>query len=229
MANRCINEIIIFRKERSCEAKRQLRDLYLKLLLGFGKDEVMWYGNLLTIHDLDDEDVEARGEVKDVSWTEAGPDPIGCIHMTTDTAWEPQIEIVEEMLEVYRLLDFVYLSEEPGCGVFINSDMTGDYFREYAKTDCSIEMVVDGERSWIESEYFENEESFEEQVEADAELLKAYAKRKRLPNFSWEDGLTGEELGEEISKYISRADVQEKDKDKTLSGAWYHAAKFTVD
>ena len=229
MANRCINEIIIFRKERSCEAERQLRDLYLKLILGMGRDERMWYGNLLTIHDHDDEDVEARGDVMDVSWTEAGPDPIGCIHMTTDTAWEPQIEVVEEMMEEYPNLDFVYLSEEPGCGVFINSDMTGDYFTEYAKIDCSIEMIVDGESTWIESEYFENEESFEEQVEADAKLLKAYAKRKGLPNFNWKAGLSGQELSEEISKYLNREDVQEKDKDKTLSSAWYHAAKFTVD
>jgi hypothetical protein len=149
--------------------------------------------------------------------------------MVTDTAWEPQIEVVEEMMDEYPLLDFVYLSEEPGCGVFINSDMTGDYFTEYAKIDCSIEMVEDGESTWIEGEYFENKESFEEQVEQDAETLKAYAERKGLPKFRWKAGLTGLELGEEISKYVNREDVQKKDKDKTLSSAWYHAALFTVD
>lgn len=65
----------------------------------------------------------------------------GC-YLTVDSedAWGPQNEVFDIILTDYPDVDYVYLAEETGCSLYINTDETGEYFDyryhvEYVKDD----------------------------------------------------------------------------------------------
>ena len=58
--------------------------------------------------------------------------------MDTETAWAPHMEVFRKVLqERYgNQILMVYMAEECGCGVYINSDTEGKYFPERYMVDC---------------------------------------------------------------------------------------------
>jgi hypothetical protein len=58
--------------------------------------------------------------------------------METETAWTPHMDVFKKILgERYGdAIRMVYQSEEPGSGIYINTDSTGKYFPERYMIDC---------------------------------------------------------------------------------------------
>lgn len=58
-------------------------------------------------------------------------------HVRVDmrTAWEPLPEVWDLMAGKYELA-YVYIAEEPGCGVYINTDAAGRFFTSRYMLNC---------------------------------------------------------------------------------------------
>lgn len=82
----------------------------------------------------------------------------------TETAWSPTLSlwdriIVENFYDLEnncRKINYVYLAEECGCGLFINSDTTGEYLPEKYLIDTAFD---DENGKWKELYEYYNSES----------------------------------------------------------------------
>ncbi len=50
--------------------------------------------------------------------------------ISTTTDWTPKPEIWSEILKGYSEIDFEYVSEESGCGIYVNTDESREIFEE---------------------------------------------------------------------------------------------------
>ena len=80
-----------------------------------------WVGHWLQSNKVDTDDLYARGFFSNC---ELNPEHV-LIHM--ETAWAPLPEVWDLMAEKYDLA-YVYISEEPGCEVYVNTDGAGRFF-----------------------------------------------------------------------------------------------------
>lgn len=238
MANWCYNYIAIYRKDLKGESLIQIQDLYVKLQ-SFGtagsilgepiKDSEGnyvaqdWYGDLLVMCGIPEKDIECRGTIQDVRWVNDKRDDGGWIEIQTETAWSPQVkDVVGRMLEdYYPDLSYDFIAEEPGCEIYINTDITGRFFTDRYKIDYDISEI---DPKYSDTEYFDNEEDFLKRVK---EIMKAFGegiKKKGLPEFvpepdtslhEWERAI---KYANQMSKYISEHD--------TFDGAYFGAYVF---
>ena len=94
---------------------------------GFGNN---WLGNIVDGFGIDWEKVHCRGEMSFICKDEDG------LFVDTFTAWVPMPEMWDAIIEKHYsdtsgrpLINYVYISEEPGCCLYINTDDTGEIFR----------------------------------------------------------------------------------------------------
>lgn len=168
-------------------SKEEIADLYKKIgelndmsepfvENGFGK---LWLGCLINYLGGDWNKVYCRGEIINL---ELSGDEM--IQLETWTAWVDMHEVWDFVCEKYPTLEYYYLSEEPGCLHYVNSDMSGEYFPE--------QYIIE---SWEgETTYAETEEDLFEEV-------AKYLEVEKIENFQQLDTL--------IKKY----NYKNKDKD----------------
>lgn len=75
--------------------------------------------------------------------------------------WTPQLDLWDALIEKYftndegcRLVDYVYEAEEPGCGIYINTDEGGDFFQDLYKIDAYLPFTIFANIDGYYSEYF---------------------------------------------------------------------------
>ena len=155
MANWCSNFIAIYKTEGSQKAKaeQELKELYIKIKsLGtpstvysdpMYKDYQGWYGMLGIIGGGNLDDIDCRGTIEDVTWNVKNL--LGFneswIKLYTTTAWDPQMEIIDLMLEKYPNLRYEYQSEECGNEIYINTDTNGTYLSERYVIDYDLSAL----------------------------------------------------------------------------------------
>ena len=169
MANWCSNFIAIYKTEDSQKAEQELKELYIKIKsLGtpstvysepIYKDYQGWYGMLGIIGGGKLDDMDCRGDIDDVKWNSS---TIHCmveswIKIYTTTAWDPQMEIIDLMLEKYPHLDYKYESEECGNEIYINTDTEGKYLNDRYVVDYDLSSVICG---CCDTEYFSHVKPF---------------------------------------------------------------------
>jgi len=90
-------------------------------------DDPSWLTNVATWHGIGWEQVSCRGRIEYMSEYKQGD-----IFFTvdTETAWGPTDELWQAVIAKYEGISFVYIAEEPGMGVFINTDTEGIFFTE---------------------------------------------------------------------------------------------------
>lgn len=103
----------------------------------------------------------------------------------TETAWTPNIEVFSKILNDKYPSDYglEYVSEEPGVGIYINSDIDGFFFVDRYHIDSCIKG--DYQTSYLESK---------------AEVLCWIKNRFPKANVSLEDSI--DEIEVEVRKYI---------------------------
>ena len=232
MANYCSNVIAIYRDDDSEKSRRQNQDLYIKLeslgtehtvLKSTHKSEQSWYGNILTMCGEDAKDVDGRGSIEDVSWEDDGNEDGGWIRLQTETAWEPQMEIIEKLIEkYYPNLTFEYIAEECGCEIYENSDTSGRFFKDRYKLDFDFSDLEDG---YSDQDYYSNDTDFKNAVE---DVFKEFAealKKRHFPKITIEDKLyhSGEEKAFSMIKQMQDY-VSEHEDD--LPSSYFSAHKF---
>ena len=86
-----------------------------------------WLGNIVTGFGLDPDKVYCRGEISAVTPYDDH------ILVATETAWSPMNDVWDEIIAKHykgNRLQYVYIAEEPGCDIFINTDDSGIFFSE---------------------------------------------------------------------------------------------------
>lgn len=167
MANICINQFAFY-----CE-KDELRLLKLYTILrnfyetelknedGHGDFSIY---NLLTKYlGMDSEsarEISCRSEITETPELLEYPYKEGAkmIKVFIDSAWNPPVDfanelcqIVKEVMPVESDLDYVYMAEEPGCEIYINTDINREIFT------CSFFMEWDDGKD-VCSDYYEDSE-----------------------------------------------------------------------
>lgn len=150
MSSWCNTAIAVFGQEndlkRFYSILNELNSNTTLLGNGFGN---MWEGNLVYYAGADYHCVECRGEIISYEYSTDGH----CVYINQNDAWTPNTEYLRVVFNYLNLdLDFVYIAEEPGCEVFINTDTFGMYF----KTKYCLDMES-SETGYYQEYYTESE------------------------------------------------------------------------
>lgn len=99
-------------------------------------------------------DVRFRGSIIYLEITDEDTnDPY--ISVQTETAWEPMYDMWDMILAECGFTDikYVYSSEEPGMGIYINTDKKGKFFSEKYR----VEVYISDEFYCNETQYFNSD------------------------------------------------------------------------
>ena len=160
MANYCSNSIAIFGYDK--EKVDELRNLMFKFLhenstssirtfvgvCGYSSDEA------LKMTDGRDTFVDVDDEVSE-------KERIFYFKFQTESAWSPNVDVFRKIISDKwgEDLDMEYCSEEPGVGIYINTDEEGFFFTDRYYLDSCI-------NSEYETEYFENKQEVLEWIKS---------------------------------------------------------------
>lgn len=130
MANMCSVTIAFQGQENDLKVlENDLKNMKQKV----GADK-NWLGNII----YDDADIHCASFVEYVSLDD------NCLFVDVSSKWTPDGEAYEYIANKYGL-EYEYVAEEPGCGVFINTDTEGKTFsQEYYVTNNNEECFMEG-------------------------------------------------------------------------------------
>lgn len=120
MPNWCATTVI-FTGDKS-NLKRFHSD-FMKAQRSITEGDPGWIGKLLVYKGIDWKNVDCRGFYDYIRFEDD--------HVTLDSedAWGPCTEVYDIFAKIYNL-SYVLKAEEPGCGVYINTDIEGQFFPE---------------------------------------------------------------------------------------------------
>ena len=131
MANICCCKYVFYTDDGNTD---ELTRLYKNLVTIIQPPEIKndyepaWLGNVATWHGIDWENtISCRGSIELLGGYELGND---YFTLYSDTAWSPTDELWEAVVTQYEGVSFVYVAEEPGMGIFTNTDSEGIYLSE---------------------------------------------------------------------------------------------------
>lgn len=117
------------------------------------------------------------GDIMDIGEIEYSGTGIG-FKVWQNDKWSPQLDLWDALIEKFftnddgcRLVDYVYEAEEPGCGIYINTDEGGDFLPDLYKIDAYI-------AGSYYTEYFENTNDLIDHLE---EILPNIIEWKEIP------------------------------------------------
>lgn len=138
MANYCSNTIVFYSKDRmklavllrkinaACDS-RQSGFFSLLVLHGYSKKEISGI-------------IDGRDSIIscDSRLTKDQDGDTFSFGVDTETAWSPHVEVFRKILadKYENAVRMVYRSEEPGFGIYINSDTEGKYITDRYMVDC---------------------------------------------------------------------------------------------
>lgn len=135
MANYCYNDIVFYSSNKTI--LQELQQLFFKA----NEDK----GRVLSILDYIDMPSECNTEILDMRNhfihidTEIKSDgECHYFYIQTESAWVPDLELFNYLLSsVYKdTIKMHYQAEEPGCGIYINTDLDGLFFQNRYVIDC---------------------------------------------------------------------------------------------
>ena len=93
-------------------------------------------------HGVDLQKISCRGTIELLGDYEPGS---SFFALEAETAWAPTDDLWEAVISQYKGVSFVYIAEEPGMGIFVNTDTEGIYFPcNYLLEIYSEELVPKG-------------------------------------------------------------------------------------
>jgi len=149
MPNWCSTKYVVFTDN---DDKAELVRLYNNLSAtlktpsevgnGFGAG---WLGDVAIKHGFEWETYPCRGSIEHMDEYDSDSNHFS---FNTETAWGPCDELWEAIIEQYEGVSHVFLSEEPGCEYFVNTDVEGRFLSE----QYLFELVGDAPvpESWYE-------------------------------------------------------------------------------
>ena len=112
-----------------------------------------WLGNVVDFFGFDWNEIRCRGSISCIEASFDSNEELCNFEIITDTAWMPMINMWNLIIEkYYPSISFVYVAEEPGCGVFINTDTEGKYYTDQFILDLCIPIENIDKYEYLESE-----------------------------------------------------------------------------
>ena len=123
--------------------ENEIKDFYDKLKSFTSKERIpnnfgnFWLGNIVDGFGFDYNEIPCRGRIDYFPEPEdTDPDRL---EFSTWTAWRPMIKMWDEIIaKFYPSLTYVLIAEEPGCDVYINTDIEGEDFTERFSVDFKL-------------------------------------------------------------------------------------------
>lgn len=148
MANECSTKYMFFGDTE------HIADLQEKILKVQETKETSLH-TLAELYAVNLSDIPCRGHISYMDmWNNDGT----ALMLETITAWNPQTELFDAVIHKHyldanenRLIDFVYIAEEPGFNIYINTDTEGEFFPDRFYIDSCV-------NNNYASEYMEKEE-----------------------------------------------------------------------
>jgi hypothetical protein len=101
-----------------------------------------WLGKVAIKHGFDWEKISCRGSITHLDDYETGD---SFFTLETETAWTPTDALWEAIIVQYEGVSYVYIAEEPGNEIFINTDIDGIYFQgKYLLEICGDVPIPEG-------------------------------------------------------------------------------------
>ena len=121
--------------------KNEIRDFSNKIKSFTSKERVPndfgdnWLGNIVDGFGFNWGEIPCKGSI-----TYFNPDDVPeRLELSTETAWNPLTEMWDKIIEKhYPSITYVLIAEEPGMGIYINTDLTGDDFSERFNVDLKL-------------------------------------------------------------------------------------------
>lgn len=163
MANCCCTDIAIYTDDDDqagiMQISRLLRVLEERHENSTDYGHVIRLTELLKAHGENSIPERDRGHV--ISWLAEKASLI----ISQEDAWYPRVDCWKQILRNhYPNLRMVYRGEEPGCGVFVNTDETGAFFSDSYRLAYFPEDESDPEYGEPGEFYFENESELLEEL-----------------------------------------------------------------
>jgi len=140
MPNWCLNHLVFF---TNGEGNKELSRLYKKLEAIFETPsehkndfEPSWLGKVAIAHGFDINKFPCRGWISQLDDYEPESN---YFMLQSETAWSPTDELWQSVVAQYEGVSFVYIAEEPGFEVFINTDRKGIYNDDDNTSACVYE------------------------------------------------------------------------------------------
>lgn len=150
MPNWCSTKYVVFTdNDDKTELKRLFDNLTTAITTPSGVDNGFgtgWLGDVAIKHGFDWETYPCRGTIEHMD--EYDPDS-NHFSFDTETVWGPCYELWEAIIEQYEGVSHVFLSEEPGCCYFVNTDNEGRFLPEQYLLELYGNAPVPDE--WYES------------------------------------------------------------------------------
>ena len=159
MPNWCSSSYCISGPKKAVEdAKKFIEDALKAAPNKDASSPESWLGQIVIACGLDPDKVSCRGWIEAIEGVEeirVGLKDISYFYLYSEDAWGPMPEVFLLMIEKKfsgKGLELCYTAEEPGCGLYCNTDSSGMFFPE----------------KWIVEDY----DSFHEYFESDEELIE---------------------------------------------------------
>jgi len=146
MPNYCSSKYAFFANDENIGELKRLHDCLtdtIAVLSQVKNDfEPGCLGKVAIEHGIDPKCIPCRGGINYLSNFEAES---GYFTLDTETAWAPMDELWEAVISRYSGISYVYIAEEPGLEVYINTDVEGTFFTErYLFEICGYTPVPEG-------------------------------------------------------------------------------------
>ena len=180
MPNYCDNKIGFICDEANTGELKKLYDLLYNIFTtpyqckyGFGD---AWLGRVALAHGLDFDIIPCKGEILDVGDLDEGATHF---RIAAETHWRPTLELWDAVIKQYTGIRYVYISDESGGGIYINTDIEGVCFPEryiiYA-------YISDSSCDELPPEYFSDKITIQELLEE----IYRFNNFKELQDFMFE-------------------------------------------
>ena len=130
MANMCYNTIVFYQEDEKNDRLKLLMEDLEKYVDYQDSESEGYIGKLFEAKGIDVGNMNTRAFI---SYLEDFSDHI---HMELESAWRPMPSIHEKIAEMYDLKQ-VYMAEEPGYKIYVNTDVEGSYFEVRYFFSCS--------------------------------------------------------------------------------------------
>lgn len=131
-----------------------------------------WIGRIFlqagyTMEEIENRGFETRGTIGGISLSTDEYGELG-VQFDEETAWAPNDESIGTLLkEKYSGLDFVFIAEEPGCDIYVNSDTDGRKFKEKWVANWDTDGCCS-----VGDQHYESDEECAEDLEYELGLSK---------------------------------------------------------
>ena len=140
MANYCSNNIAFYSKDRAT-----LQDLFTKINDVLDNTNTHSVYQLMLKHGYSEEAAKKITDCRDcITYAEDKITDLSCgysyFKIDTESAWQPNMTTFFYLLQdkYANKISLVYTSEEPGSGVFINTDVDGLFFTDRYRIDYCV-------------------------------------------------------------------------------------------